>query len=130
MKRIAYLLAVMLLLTACTAQNEMPSAQSSAPVEEVFSDPGGQQMAIDAYSAILESFGVGSVPGIPEEEWYPEGFSGAYIGDDNFLYVCLTDTSEEILEHYRSAVPEPRILNFVEVEHSYKDLYALSMALV
>ena len=134
---LAALLALCLTACAVPAADEQPApAESDAstpaeslPLEEEFTDPGGQQMAIDAYSAIMESFGVGTVPGVPEEEWYPEEFGSAYIGDDNFLYVCLTDTSEEILSRYRAAVPEPRILRFVEVKYSYKDLIDLQYAI-
>lgn len=143
MKKIFLAALLVLTLTACgtpsqqeaqtPAESEPPAASApveSAPVEEDFPNPGGQGMATNAYSAIMESFGVGADPSIPQENFYPEEFGDAYIGDDNFLYVCLTDTSEEVLDRYRALVPEPRILRFVEVEHSYKDLCALSMALV
>lgn len=143
MKKIFLAALLVLTLTACGAPSQQEAqtpAEStasvvstpaeSAPVEEDFPNPGGQGMATNAYSAIMESFGVGADPSIPQENFYPEEFGDAYIGDDNFLYVCLTDTSEEVLDRYRALVPEPRILRFVEVEHSYKDLCALSMALV
>lgn len=143
MKKIFLAALLVLTLTACgapsqqeaqtPAESEPPAASApveSAPVEEDFPNPGGQGMATNAYSAIMESFGVGADPSIPQENFYPEEFGDAYIGDDNFLYVCLTDTSEEVLDRYRALVPEPRILRFVEVEHSCKDLYALYMALV
>ena len=145
MKMKAFSLALLcaLLLAACTAPVEekgmttlnAPAASTPEQVEpfasepfggeEDFSDPGGQGVAIDAYDSILRSFGS------PDpESGYPEEFADAYIGEDNFLYVCLTDISEEVLAHYRGAVTEPRILRFVQVEHSYRDLMALQMALV
>lgn len=141
MKRILLAALLALSLTACAApaqQDAQPPAESTPPAvstpaesipAEEFPNPGGQGMATAAYSAIMESFGVGADPGIPQENFYPEEFADAYIGDDNFLYVCLTDTSEEVLARYRGAVPEPRILRFVEVEHSHADLSALQMAL-
>ena len=110
---------------ASTPEQVEPSASEPSGGEEDFSDPGGQGVAIDAYDSILRSFGS------PDpESGYPEEFADAYIGEDNFLYVCLTDTSEEVLAHYRGAVTEPRILRFVQVEHSYRDLMALQMALM
>ena len=142
MKRILLAALLALFLTACAAPAQqdvqMPAESTppavsipaeSTPAEEEFPNPGGQGMASDAYSVMIESFGAGADPSIPQENFYPEEFADAYIGDDNFLYVCLTDTSEEILARYRGAVPEPRILRFVEVEHSYADLSALQMAL-
>lgn len=101
--------------------SDQPVSQPSG--EEGFSNPGGQGMAIDAYDCILRSFGS------PDPSGYPEEFADAYIGEDNFLYVCLTDTSETVLAHYRGVVTEPRILRFVQVEHSYRDLIALQTAL-
>ena len=142
MKRILLAALLALSLTACAApaqQDAQPPAESTPPAvstpaesipAEEFPNPGGQGMASNAYSAMIESFGAGADPSIPQENFYPEEFADAYIGDDNFLYVCLTDTSEEVLARYRGAVPESRILRFVEVEHSHADLSALLMALV
>ena len=142
MKRILLAALLALSLTACAApaqQDVQLPAESTPPAvstpaesipAEEFPNPGGQGMASNAYSAMIESFGAGADPSIPQENFYPEEFADAYIGDDNFLYVCLTDTSEEVLARYRGAVPESRILRFVEVEHSYADLSALQMALV
>ena len=144
MKMKAFSLALLctLLLAACTAPVEekgmttlnAPAASTPEQVEpfasepsggeEDFSDPGGQGVAIDAYDSILRSFGSPDT-----ESGYPEEFADAYIEDD-FLYVCLTDTSEQMREKYRALVIEPRILRFVQVEHSYRDLMALQMALV
>lgn len=135
MKAIFAALLWALILTACAAPAEeketltAPAASASEQSadggkdEEEFPDPGGQGMAIDAYDSILRSFGS------PDPSGYPEEFADAYIGEDNFLYVCLTDTSEMVLAHYRGAVTEPRILHFVQVEHSYRDLMALQTAL-
>ena len=142
MKRILLAALLALSLTACAApaqQDAQPPAESTPPAvstpaesipAEEFPNPGGQGMASNAYSAMIESFGAGADPSIPQENFYPEEFANAYIGDDNFLYVCLTDTSEEVLARYRGAVPESRILRFVEVEYSHADLSALQMALV
>lgn len=143
MKRMIFAALLAMTLTACGAPSQqeaqtpvestapaVSTPAESTPVEEDFPNPGGQGMATNAYSAIMESFGVGADPDIPQENFYPEEFADAYLGDDNFLYVCLTDTSGEVLDRYRALVPEPRILRFVEVEHSCKDLYALYMALV
>lgn len=144
MKMKAFSLALLctLLLAACTAPVEEkgmttlnppaastpeqvePFASEPSGGEEDFSDPGGQGVAIDAYDSILRSFGSPDT-----ESGYPEEFADAYIEDD-FLYVCLTDTSEQMREKYRALVIEPRILRFVQVEHSYNDLMALHMALV
>ena len=139
MKAISLALLCALTLAACAAPAEekqvLPTASvpianvpaESAPEESAQQedfDPGGQEMAIDAYDSILRSFGS------PDpESGYPEEFADAYIEDD-FLYVCLTDTSEQMREKYRALVIEPRILRFVQVEHSYNDLMALYMALV
>ena len=136
-KAISLALLCALALTACAApaeEKEMttlvaPAASTleqspeEGETEEVFPNPGGQNMAIDAYQSILRSFDA------PDPSGYPEEFADAYIGEDNFLYVCLTDTSEPVLARYRSAVTEPRILQFVQVEHSYRNLYALQVAL-
>ena len=135
MKKIICLLTLMLLLTACAApaRDEAPPAESSAPAvstpAEEFRNPGGQEMAGEAYEAIMASFGSKMFPEDTANPSYPSEFGDAYI-EDNFLYVCLTDPSEQMQEKYRSLVPEPRILRFVEVEHSYNDLLALQMALV
>ena len=139
MKKLIPAVLLTLLLAGCAvpAQDTPPdpesalSAQSSAEAgtSEVFQSPGGQQMAMEAHEAIMEAFGVGTLPGVSAYEYYPEEFADAYIGEDDFLYVCLTDTSEEMLSHYRGLVPDYRILRFVEVEHSYQKLYALQMAL-
>ena len=141
-KILSFVLLCALSLTACAAPAE-EAADQSVPAESISSQsepvkktpeednfaPSGQNVAIDAYSSILRSFDLPR-PENPENPGYPEEFADAYIGEDNFLYVCLTDTSEEVLERYRGAVPEPRILRFVKVEHSYNDLFALHMALV
>ena len=144
MKMKAFSLALLctLLLAACTAPVEEkgmttlnppaastpeqvePFASEPSGGEEDFSDPGGQGVAIDAYDSILRFFGSPDT-----ESGYPEEFADAYIEDD-FLYVCLTDTSEQMREKYRALVIEHRILRFVQVEHSYNDLMALHMALV
>ena len=137
MKKILLLLSTMLVLTSCAAKKEplgtmaaSSSAESAPKIHEEteVSAPSGQQMAIDAYQAILNSFGGGADSGnFPE--FYPEEFGDAYIGEDNFLYVCLTDVSDAVTSRYREAVAEPQVLRFVEVTHGYKDLYALQMAL-
>lgn len=139
MKKVIFLLSVLLLLTACSApvQNPQPPVESgsaaSVPSTEIpevkgdeFPNPGGQGMAIDAYTAILNSFGT---PLSPDDPGYPEEFADAYIGEDNFLYVCVTDVSDPVTSVYSDVVSEPRILRFVEVEHSYQELFALQMAL-
>ena len=135
MKAIFAALLCAVVLAACAAPAEeketltVPAASASEQSadggkdEEKFPDPGGQGMAIDAYDSILRSFGS------PDPSGYPEEFADAYIGEDNFLYVCLTDTSETVLAHYRGVVTEPRILRFVQVEHSCRDLIALQTAL-
>ena len=135
MKVVSLALLCAVVLAACAAPAEeketltAPAASASEQSadggkdEEEFPNPGGQGMAIDAYDCILRSFGS------PDPSGYPEEFADAYIGEDNFLYVCLTDTSETVLAHYRGVVTEPRILRFVQVEHSYRDLMALQTAL-
>lgn len=138
---ITFILAAMLLLTACADPNRdtqlspqnvltTSSQMESMPVEstpEEFQNPGGQGMAIDAYSSIMQN--ICPIPSEdPGDPVYPEEFGDAYI-EDNFLYICLTDTSSEMQEKYRAMVTEPRILKFVQVEHSYNDLCALQYAI-
>lgn len=133
MKKMILAVLLVLCLTACTAPAaEAPASGEYAPAATVpakeFQDPGGQEMASDAYDAIMEAFGVGMIPDQPDYLSYPESFGEAYL-EDNFLYICLTDNSEAVQDYYRSLVPEPGILRFVEVEHSAADLRALQDAL-
>ena len=147
MKKKAVSLALLcaLVLAACVAPAEekgmeiladpvaaVTSPAESAPeihTEAEFSPPTGQQRAIDAYQEIIDFFVTPRSPKDPNYPGYPDGFADAYIGEDNYLYVCLTDTEGPEKMKYLRAVSEPQILKFVEVEHSYNDLYALQMAL-
>ena len=140
MKKILLILAAVLILTSCGAKEEplqvtaASSAAESVPEihahEVEFIPPNGQQRAIDAYQEIIDFFVPPRSPEDPDYPGYPDDFADAYIGEDHYLYVCLTDTEGPEKMKYLRAVSEPQILKFVEVEHSYNDLMALHMALV
>ena len=143
MKKMIWILMLALALTACAKKDTTSertlyaavssSAETDAPKihedGEEFIPPNGQQRAIDAYQEIIDFFVTPRSPEDPDYPGYPDDFADAYIGEDNYLYVCLTDTEGPEKMKYLRAVSEPRILKFVEVEHSYNDLYALQMAL-
>ena len=139
MKKILLILAAVLILTSCGAKEEplqvtaASSAAESVPEihahEVEFIPPNGQQRAIDAYQEIIDFFVPPRSPEDPDYPGYPDDFADAYIGEDHYLYVCLTDTEGPEKMKYLRAVSEPQILKFVEVEHSYNDLYALQVAL-
>ena len=136
MKKILLILTAMLVLSSCAAKEEtLRVTAASSPAESVpvihengveFISPNGQQRAMDAYQEIIDFFAVPNQQGDPG---YPDDFGDAYIGEDYYLYVCLTDTQGPGKMKYMRAVKEPQILRFVEVEHSWNDLYALQMAL-
>jgi len=138
MKKIILILMSVLILTACAQQEPTPDAAVSsageienAPkdcTEETFVPPDGQERAIDAYQEIMDFFVTPCPPEDPDYPGYPDDFADAYIGEDYYLYVCLTDTEGPGKMKYFRAVKEPRILKFVEVKHSYNDLYNLQMA--
>ena len=104
-----------------------PSIPEAAPQVET-SGPYGQKAANDAYSQLLEHFGI-----LPshEDEFpnYPAEFGGAYY-EDGFLWVCLTDDSPAVHRKYLDAVDCPQVLRFRKVDYGYNDLYRLSMAIV
>ena len=139
MKKIILILMLALVLTACAQQEPSPGAATSSAGEpeaprihedgREFRPPDGQQRAIDAYQEIMDFFVIPCSPEDPDYPGYPDDFADAYIGEDHYLYVCLTDTDGPEKMKYMRAVKEPQIIKFVEVEHSYNDLCALQMAL-
>ena len=143
MKKMIWILMLALALTACTKKDTTSeptlhvavssSAEMDAPKIHVdgeeFVPPDGQQKAIDAYQEIIDFFVTPCSPEDPDYPGYPDDFADAYIGEDHYLYVCLTDIDGPEKTKYLRAVTEPRILRFVQVEHSYRDLMALQTAL-
>ena len=116
--------ALLLLLTAAcsapqegAAESEKPGAAEQAAEPEA---PAGQVRAIAAYEEIVTSFGDGA---------YPAEFGDAYL-EDNYLWVCLTDDSEQMRETYRALTDDPEILRFRKVDYGYNDLQALQDAIV
>jgi len=86
-----------------------------------------QQPAIDAYDAIHLRFGI-VAPSDPAFPNYPDDYGGAYY-DDGYLYICLTENTPQNQKKYLDAVSMPSIVKFEAVNHSYNDLYNLSMDL-
>ncbi|MDY3281802.1 hypothetical protein [Dysosmobacter sp.] len=134
--RFAALLALLcLLLSGCGASapsggagsTAEPSVPEAVPQEEAVG-PYGQEAAIDAYSQLMDHFGIL----LPHEEGfpnYPAGFGDAYY-EDGYLWVCLTDDSPEVRQKYLDAVDCPQVLQFRKVDYGYNELYRLSMAIV
>ncbi len=123
MRRGLWALAALLLLTAaCAAPAEQEAEEARAVSEEAAVEPeapAGQDRAIAAYEEIVTSFGGA----------YPAEFGDAYL-EDNYLWVCLTDDSEQMREKYLALSGDPEILRFRKVDYGYNDLRALQDAIV
>lgn len=94
---------------------------------EMEARPGTQDEVITAYNELLTAFGT-PLPHEPGYPGYPEEFGDAYL-EDGCLVICLTENTRKMRDAYRDRVSQPELLCFVEVEHSYNNLYALQMAL-
>ena len=116
------LAALLLALTACAAPAEkQAAAEGPAAAEQPAPEaPAGQDRAIAAYGEIMTSFTDGA---------YPAEFGDAYL-EDNYLWVCLTDDSEQMRETYRALTDDPEILRFRKVDYGYNDLRAIQDAIV
>ena len=120
MRRGLWALAALLLLTAaCAAPAEQGPEEARTVSEEAAEAPTGQDRAIAAYEKIVTSFG----------GTYPAEFGDAYL-EDNYLWVCLTDGSEQMQEKYLALSGDPEILRFRKVDYGYNDLRALQDAIV
>ena len=123
MRRGLWALAALLLLTAaCAAPAEQEAEEARAVSEEAAVEPEaptGQDRAIAAYEKIVTSFG----------GTYPAEFGDAYL-EDNYLWVCLTDGSEQMQEKYLALSGDPEILRFRKVDYGCNDLRALQDAIV
>lgn len=121
MRRGLWALAALLLLTAaCAAPAEQGPEEARTVSEEAAESPAGQDRAIVAYERIIESFGGGT---------HPAEFGDAYL-EDNYLWVCLTDGSEQMQEKYLALSGNPEILRFRKVDYGCNDLRALQDAIV
>ena len=121
MRRGLWALAALLLLTAaCAAPAEQGAEEERTVSEEAAESPAGQDRAIVAYERIIESFGGGA---------YPAEFGDAYL-EDNYLWVCLTDDSEQMQKKYQALSGDPEILRFRKVDYGCNDLRALQDAIV
>ena len=81
-----------------------------------------QEAGIDAYQNMMKVFD-------PEENFnfnYPEEYAGAYLSDDNYLVICLTDVSDDNISKYQKLCQSSSILKFQKSEYSYKELYDLA----
>lgn len=115
-KLLSLFLSLLLVLTAAgCAEPEMEAR------------PGTQDEVITAYNELLTAFGT-PLPHEPGYPGYPEEFGDAYL-EDGCLVVCLTENTRKMRDAYREIVSQPELLRFVEVEHSYNDLYAIQAAL-
>ena len=124
MRRGLWLLAalVLALTAACAAPAEQGSEEERTVSEEAAVEqeaPTGQDRAIAAYEKIVTSFGGA----------YPAEFGDAYL-EDNYLWVCLTDDSEQMREKYLALSGDPEILRFRKVVYGCNDLRALQEAIV
>lgn len=120
MRRGLWALAALLLLTAaCAAPAEQGPEEARTVSEEAAESPAGQDRAIAPYEEIVTSF-VGA---------YPAEFGDAYL-EDNYLWVCLTDGSEQMQEKYLALSGNPEILRFRKVDYGCNDLRALQDAIV
>ena len=120
MRRGLWALAALLLLTAaCAAPAEQGPEEARTVSEEAAESPAGQDRAIAAYEEIVTSFGGA----------YPAEFGDAYL-EDNYLWVCLTDGSEQMQEKYLALSGDPEILRFRKVDYGCNDLRALQDAIV
>ena len=133
--RFAALLALLcLLLSGCGTSAPPRSAESTEeppvsaiPPPEEAAGPCGQEAANDAYSQLLDHFGIL----LPHQEGfpnYPAEFGDAYY-EDGYLWVCLTDDSPEVRQKYLDAVDRPQVLQFRKVDYGYNALYRLSMVI-
>ena len=125
MRRGLWVLAALLLLltAACAAPGEQGPEKERTVSEEAAEEPeapAGQDRAIAAYEEIVTSFADGA---------YPAEFGDAYL-EDNYLWVCLTDDSEQMRETYRALTSDPEILRFRKVIYGYNDLRALQESIV
>ena len=120
MRRGLWALAALLLLTAaCAAPAEQGPEEARTVSEEAAESTAGQDRAIAPYEEIVTSF-VGA---------YPAEFEDAYL-EDNYLWVCLTDGSEQMQEKYLALSGNPEILRFRKVDYGCNDLRALQDAIV
>ncbi|WP_418724743.1 hypothetical protein [Dysosmobacter sp.] len=120
MRRGLWALAALLLLTAaCAAPAEQGPEEARTVSEEAAESPAGQDRAIAPYEEIVTSF-VGA---------YPAEFGDAYL-EDNYLWVCLTDGSEQMQEKYLALSGDPEILRFRKVDYGCNDLRDLQDAIV
>ena len=120
MRRGLWALAALLLLTAaCAAPAEQGPEEARTVSEEAAESTAGQDRAIAPYEEIVTSF-VGA---------YPAEFGDAYL-EDNYLWVCLTDGSEQMQEKYLALSGNPEILRFRKVDYGCNDLRALQDAIV
>lgn len=128
MKKMTSLL-LTLLMTLCiaapvSATEQLPSNTypTSLSVEAQIAK---EQPAIDAYDQINSALEIvpASDPSFPN---YPDDFGGAYYQNEK-LVICLTDNSSDHQQFYLNLVDDPDVIRFETVDHSYNDLYSLSM---
>lgn len=84
-----------------------------------------QAPAIHAYEEILEGLGI-TIPSDPMYPNYPDEYGGAYYQDKQ-LYICLTEDTANNREKYLSLITDDSVVRFITVDHSYNDLYELSL---
>lgn len=53
---------------------------------------------------------------------FPEGFGGAWLDEENYLIIGLTEEAEMDQEYYRELSEDPEVLKFVDVKYSLADL--------
>ena len=94
----------------------------SSEMQAVFD---AQAPAIHAYEEILEGLDI-AIPSDPMYPNYPDEYGGAYYQDEQ-LYICLTEDTEDNREKYLSLTTEDSVVRFTTVDHSYNDLYELSL---
>lgn len=126
MRRIALLLALLLLLAACAAPTE-PAAGPDPGAAAANADPNGRapgEPAAPEDAAPPDTAEAGAAPPRPDAEqmakisgWlmdryyayyherggFPDYYGGSYCDEDKALVLCLTDTSAAVLDEVRAA---------------------------
>lgn len=109
------------------ASDEDVSDNTYPTTDEVEEQIEKEQPAIDAYDEINSALGIvdASDPAFPN---YPDDFGGAYYENEQ-LVICLTNIDDEHQKAYLDMVSNPDVIRFEAVEHSYNELYTLSLNL-
>jgi hypothetical protein len=83
-----------------------------------------QEEAVTAYQNLMKEFD-------PQGDFnfsYPEEYAGAYVSDDNYLVICLTEVDDDNISKYQKLCRSSGILKFQQSPYSYIELKGLENA--